>query len=163
MDHYNEADLELLISQEETAKRDGFTSQDAYKIGQAIISLIPEYDRGIALQIIREKDGAVIFQYISDDKAERNLNFAHMKHEVIKVYGHSSAYLYVKEQIDHKTYTTDTLLASAGSFPIYNSHNEWIASILISGLHHGEDHEILIRGLEKADQKVYPQFTKALN
>jgi uncharacterized protein (UPF0303 family) len=160
---YDEKDLALLISQEETAKRESFTSQDAYHVAQAILSLLPEYDRGIALRIVREKDGAVIFQYISDDKAQRNIGFAKRKQEVIHVYGHASASLYVKEQIEETSYTTDQVLASSGSFPIYNHQNVLIASILISGLHHGQDHELLIRGLEKADHKSYPKFTKPLD
>ncbi len=156
---YDEKDLKTLEEQEKTFAMSSFTSKDALAIGNAMVSLLPEYDRGIVVQIIRESDQNVIFQYITDDKTEKNIMYTTGKHACISQFGHSSAWVFVLGKLKPLSEGT---AASGGAFPIFNQEGKLIASILVSGLHEGKDHELILRALKKVYHKDYPDLIKAL-
>lgn len=155
---YQQSDLEILLQQEQDLRYESFHSQDALVLGQAIIEEAKHEDRGIVIQIIREIDGLVIFQYAMDDKAERNFMFCSYKHEALLEQGHSSAWMYVNAEINgnHKN------MFSGGSFPIRDLENHLIASVMVSGLHEGKDHHIIVHALEKILKKTTVEFTNDL-
>ncbi len=161
---YDESDLKVLEEQERCFCVEEVTSQDALQIGMNIISFLPEYDRGISVQIIRESDECTVFQYITDDKKESNLMYASGKRNAILAYGHSSAYVNVYRKLHDidEELKEKKVLPSGGAFPLYNKEGKLVASVLVSGLHEGKDHELIVRGLEKTYGVKAPVFVKAL-
>jgi uncharacterized protein (UPF0303 family) len=155
---YTQSDLDILIQQEQDLRYDTFHSIDAFKLGEEIIKQAEKEDRGIVIQIIRESDGLVIFQYVMDDKAERNFIFCSYKHEALLEQGHSSAWMYVNEEVkgNHES------IYSGGAFPIRDQDNHLIASLLVSGLHEGKDHHIIVHALENVLNKNTVSFTNEL-
>ena len=155
---YTQNDLDILLKQEEDLRYKEFKSIDAFKLGQTIIELAKTEDRGLVIQIIRESDSLVIFQYAMDDKAQRNFMFCEFKHEALLKHSHSSAWVYVNEEIKGNQENMN----SGGAFPIRDLNNNHIASILISGLHNGKDHHIIIEALESVLSKKTTPFTNVL-
>ncbi len=161
---YEESDLEILAEQEKCfALQTEFTSEEAFRLGTHIVSLLPQYDRGISLQIVRESDGLTIFQYVSDDKKQSNLQYAAGKRNAILAFGHSSAYLNILCKVHPDTnWKEKNALPSGGAFPLFNQEGTLIASVLVSGLHEGKDHEIILRGLSLTYKKQPVAFSKAI-
>ena len=50
---------------------------------------------------------------------------------------------------------------AGGAFPICVGH-KWVATLLVSGLHEGKDHELIIRALSRYLNIAVPEFVKAL-
>lgn len=158
---YTEDDLAILENQEKAFVLDGCDSSILLPIAEAILSLRHEYDRGIALQIVREHDQLVMFQFVDDDKAERNLRFCAGKRAAELALGHSSAWGYVYSQIHGHASTMD-MVYSGGAFPLKDQQGNLLASILVSGLHEGGDHRLIVRALAQALGRRCPEFVKPL-
>ena len=158
---YDAKTLDLLRQEEEELRFDSFDSHDAFHLGSQIISLADEYDRGIAVRITREKDACVVFQYLDSDKTDRNLFFAEGKRKASLSSGHSSFFVYA-DHVLHGSYKNlsddpDTYCLSGGAFPIrVNGKTEYTVSV--SGLHEGEDHELVVRALYALKKKKMPDF-----
>lgn len=141
-----------------------FGSDEALRLGNAVADLSSDYGRGVLVQIVREKDGLTLFQWASDDKAPRNLEFAQTKRQASLTCGHSSLWGYVRRTLDGvKPASRDEVtgaLYSAGAFPIVDGTGQRVATVSISGLHEGRDHELAVRALERALGVVAPTFTE---
>lgn len=77
---YREEEKEMhpmLLDQERVLRYPtSFGAYEALALGQAAIDLAPEYESGYTITITRECDGVRMFQWVADDKEERNLLFA---------------------------------------------------------------------------------------
>lgn len=159
--HYSPRCLEVLQCQEDILQYGSFGSKEALQLGAIAAELAVEYDRGVGIAIIRESDGLVIFQYMMDDKAPRNLNFMEGKRRAVLESGHSSLWPYVENAINGKWQDMmerkPYVLPSGGAFPI-RANGEHVATISISGLHEGKDHELVVRALSKALEQSVPAF-----
>lgn len=160
---YEDSDLEILYKQEEILQFDSFDSQTALDLGKCLIELAKEYDREIAVQIVREADEAVIFQYMMDSKSARNLEIMARKRKTALASQHASAVSAIELRKTGKRppYLTEEMAAAAGAFPI-RVNQKWVATLLVSGLHEGKDHELIIRSLSRYLQVSCPDFVKAL-
>ena len=158
---YTKQDLKVLEEQEKALSYESFDNEDALILAEQIIELQKEYDRGIALRIVRESDGLVMFQYVMKDKNANNIMYAEGKHNAIKEYGHSSAWVNVAFQTEGFV-LKEGVLPSGGAFPIYLKDGTLAASVLLSGLHEGKDHELIIRAISDVQDCEYPDFIKAL-
>ena len=158
---YTEEDLTLLESQEKAFTIGACDSSLLLSIAETILGFRHEYDSGIALQIIREYDHLVMFQFVDDDKAERNLKFCAGKRTAELALGHSSAWGYVYSQI-HVLSSSMGMVYSGGAFPLKDEEGHLLASILVSGLHEGGDHRLIVRGLAEALGRSCPEFPKPL-
>lgn len=154
-------DLAVLEAQEKTLAYDSFDNEDALKLGMKIIELQKEYDRGVAVRIVRESDSLVMFQYVMKDKNERNITYAEGKHNAVKEYGHSSAWVNVASHTEGFT-LREGVLPSGGCFPVYLTDGTLAASVMVSGLHEGKDHELIVRAISEVTGKTYPDLIKAL-
>lgn len=146
--------LDDLLAQEGRLRFDRpFSSKDALELGSIIARLNEEYDRGVCVKITREVDGLVIFQWFADDKAARYHRFLDGKRLAALGCGHSSLWAEVAHQLDGsyaEMYAADAPeWPGAGAFPI-RVGGEWVATISVSGLHEGKDHEIVTRALDEA-------------
>lgn len=158
---YTEDDLAILEEQEKAFEIDACDSSILLSIAEAMLSLRHEYDRGIALQIVREHDQLVMFQFVDDDKAERNLKFCAGKRAAELALGHSSAWSYVYSKI-HGLSSSMDMVYSGGAFPLKDRNGNLLASILVSGLHEGGDHRLIVRALTQALGRDCPEFPKPL-
>ncbi len=158
---YTEADLDILEQQENALRYETFTNEDALKLGMQILTLQKNYDRGVAVRITRESDGLVLFQHVMEDKNERNLKYAEGKHLCVTEYGHSSAWVNVASKIRNME-LKEGLLPSGGCFPIFLKDGTLAASVMVSGLHEGKDHELIVRAISEILETPYPEFIKAL-
>lgn len=163
--NYDEACLNILKKQEELLQYNSFSSEDAMELGQIIVQLAREYNGEVAIQIVREKDELVIFQYIMNSKSMRNIRFMEGKRKAALISKHASIYPGIENKVTNKlnpkiSYENGSIPVG-GAFPI-RINNEWIATVLISGLHEGKDHELLVHAISKHLNKVVPDFNKAL-
>ena len=80
---YREEEKEMhpmLLDQERVLRYPtSFGAYEALALGQAAIDLAPEYESGYTITITRECNGVRMFQWVADDKEERNLLFAEGK------------------------------------------------------------------------------------
>lgn len=153
--------LEVLKEQEEALKFERFGSREALCLGTAIAELAGEYDREISVRITREADGAVLFQYMMDSKGPRNEQFMEGKRRAVLDTGHCSLWPFVEHKINGSWQEMfekgRTSLPAGGAFPI-RVGEEQVATVAVSGLHEGKDHELVIRGLEKVLEKKVREF-----
>lgn len=153
--------LEALREQEECLRFEKFLSQDALRLGNAVAELAGEYDREISVRITREADGAVLFLYLMDSKSQRNVGFMEGKRQAVLATGHCSLWPYVEHKLNgswQEMFAEGSKnLACGGAFPI-RVGNEHMATVAVSGLHEGKDHELIVRALEKVLGKKAPDF-----
>lgn len=119
-----------------------FGADEALDLGCHVAHMAGEYDRGFTVRIFRESDGLMLFGWAMDDKAPRNDDFVAWKRELAKGCGHASLWAGLAPD--------GVGIGAAGAFPIRNTNGEWVATICVSGLHDGKDHEIVVRALEQA-------------
>lgn len=147
------AALDTLAQQEQLLRYpQQFGSAEALELGCAIARLAPEYDRGITAVITRESDGCLLFAWSTDDKAPRNYDFAEGKRQASLASGHASVWGYLEHELsapDEPLFTEQTVgMPCAGAFPIFVG-DERVATVCVSGLHEGRDHEIVVRALQQ--------------
>ena len=160
------ASMDILLEQEELLRYPGtFGAREALSLGNTVANLSAEYERGITVEVFRESDGMVLFAWSSDDKAPRNYGFIAGKRAAALSSGHASPYKQIQvvsEGGDAEALWSDPASApAAGAFPI-RVGDEWVATIVVSGLHHGQDHEICVRALSHELSVEVPAITEEL-
>lgn len=138
-----------------------FTAQDALELGTEIVRQSEQYGEDIAVRILRCKDDLPIFQYVGDTRSARNLNFAMAKADTVKHTGHCSLWALAQEEATGSLTAlfeeTSGCLPVGGSFPIFVG-GELAAIIATSGLHHGYDHEAVVKALCATQHKPLPAY-----
>ena len=138
-----------------------FGSAAALKLGFTAASLAPLFDSGYTVTVTRESDGVRVFQYVAEDTGERNLVFAEGKRRAALAAGHASpwAQLAAVEAGDETSVWANVPqeVPACGAFPI-RAGDDWVATIAVSGLHDGQDHEVILRALEICLQAKAPRW-----
>ena len=146
-----------------------FGSNKAFELGCIAMRLSKEYDRGVSVRVTRESDGLVMFEWAADDKAPRNQAFMEGKRQASLETGHSSLWAWVAHELGGRCRDLfDRMMAgpaaatpekpyacvAAGAFPIWvataDGGVERVATLAVSGLHEGRDHEVAVRALSEA-------------
>lgn len=143
---------EVLIEQERILRFPQFGAREALELGQTAIAIIPQFESGYSITITRERDGVRMFQWVDDSKDERNLLFADGKrHSALKA-GHAGPWAQLQAAIDGDLSqvwaNVPDEVPACGAFPI-RVGDEWVATIGVSGLMEGLDHEVILRALEQ--------------
>ena len=156
--------LDVLAEQERTLRyASKFDADDAFELGAAIKELAGDYDLGYVIRIVRESDGYDLFRWGADGKRPANYDYADGKRRATLRLGHCSLWGWTQAQLDG---TSGELFSHgdmpvAGAFPI-RVGDEQVATVCVSGLHEGLDHELLVRGLSKVlgvEVPAYPCVT----
>lgn len=153
---------EVLLEQERVLRYPkSFGAHEALALGRAAIDLVSEYESGYTVTITRECDGVRMFQWVADDKNERNLLFAEGKRRAALAAGHAGPWAQLEAAISGGldaiwAHVPDEVPA-CGAFPI-RVGDDWVATIAVSGLHDGLDHEVILRALERALGVVVPRW-----
>lgn len=143
----------VLLEQEHALRYEQFGALEALTLGNAVVSCVTDYDRGVMVQIARESDGLVLFQWAADDKAPRNEVFVAAKRAAVELSDGCSLRCYVEycldgtwgEMLEHDS----AAIFAGGAFPLHVG-DELVATISVSGLHEGKDHELVVRALSRA-------------
>ena len=148
---WDEGALAQLEEQERVLRYpDAFGASRALELGDTIVRLAASYDRGITVEITRDADDMVLFAWSADDKAPRNYGFAAGKRRVSRAAGHSSLWVPVAHTVRGDYPELFDFAAgycpAGGAFPIVVA-GERVATVAVSGLHEGKDHELAVRAL----------------
>lgn len=155
--------MDVLVAQERElryARR--FGAAEALDLGIAAARLASEFDETYTVTITREEDGVIAFQWLGEGKGERNLMFAAGKRAAALASGHASPWAQLHaiasdEPLDEVWALVPEVCPSCGAFPV-RVGDEWVATIAVSGLHEGLDHEVIVRALEQVLEKTVPRF-----
>lgn len=157
------AAMDVLLKQEQELRfADMFGAKEALELGTAASQLADEYDETYTVTITREEDEAVAFQWLGEGKGARNLMFAAGKRAAALEAGHASPWAQLDaiasgNPLEAVWARVPQIVPSCGAFPI-RVGNEWVATIAVSGLHEGLDHEVIVSALEKVLGKSVPRF-----
>lgn len=123
---------------------ESFSSNDALDLGILTAKIAKEeFQSDVVILITREKDQNVIFQYIMDEKSQRNIDFANMKRNATLKTGHNSLWVLMNGLINDESLLQDTsYIPVGGAWPIYIG-NELVGTIAVSGLKAGKDYTLL--------------------
>lgn len=140
-------DAGVLEAQERMLRyKKAFTSDDAFALGCAAVRFSRECDLPMAVRIVRERDGLVLFQWMGEGKTERHVGFMEGKRRAALECGHSS--LWAEFDPGHRG-EEGLPSITGGAFPI-RVGDEVVATMCVSGSHLGLDHEVCVRALASA-------------
>ena len=142
----------VLLEQERVLRYECFGAIEALKLGSTAASLAPEFGEGVSVTITRESDGVVQFHWVADDKDGKNLLFANGKRKAALETGHASPWTQLEGALDGDVAQVwskvPDVVPACGAFPI-RVGDEWVATLAVSGLSNGEDHELIVCALEQ--------------
>ena len=138
---------------------------EALKLGNVVASLAPDFGEGVSITITLESDGVRMFQWVADDKDERNLLFAEGKRASARKAGHAGPWAQLEAakagDMSRVWENVPTEVPACGAFPI-RVGDEWVATIAVSGYMEGLDHEIILRALEQVLDVTVPRWDAAV-
>lgn len=156
-----QAAMEVLLEQERVLRYEHFGAYEALELGRIAASLAPDFGEGISVTITREADGVRMFQWVADDKNEKNLLFADGKRTAALRAGHAGPWAQLEAAVSGDLSAVwanvPNEVPACGAFPI-RVGDEWVATITVSGYMEGLDHEIILRSLEKALEVKVPRW-----
>lgn len=137
--------MDEVLTLEKKLRFDKFDNQDALVIGQKIIDLIKVRKlKPVRIRIVYEGD--IVFQYLMPGK--KSVEWLDRKQNTVERYQHSSYYVFLDQQENHCYDENDPHIAiCGGGFPII-VNNQICGCIIVSGLRHDEDHQLIIDVLE---------------
>lgn len=143
--------IAMLEMQEEILQFSHFTNEDAWELGNIIVAEAKRRKLPVAVSI-RLNSGYTVFQYAADGTNLHNENCMRRKFNTVKTLEKSSlsTYMLLRKSgenvnslfLDEKDYA-----ASGGGFPIRVEEVGVIGAILVSGLDHVTDHDLIVKCL----------------
>ena len=156
---------EVLLEQERRLGNEHFGCTGDLKLGNVVAALVPDFGEGVSITITRESDGVRMFQWVADDKDERNLLFAEGKRASARKAGHAGPWAQLEAakagDMSRVWESVPTEVPACGAFPI-RVGDEWVATIAVSGYMEGLDHEIILRALEQVLGVKVPRWGAAV-
>lgn len=138
--------MDNLLQLENDLTFSSFNHEDAYLLGQILVQKIQKQKlKNIRMRIVLNHD--IVFQYLMEGK--HGDEWLNRKQKTVETFQHSSYYIWSCNEQTHQYdgYTKDSTYAiCGGGFPII-VQNEIIGCAIVSGLAHGEDHQILVEAL----------------
>lgn len=127
-----------------------FHSEIALKLGGMLVQFAKKYQEDLVVLIVREDDQTIIFQYVGNKKTKRNIEFAMKKRNTVLKTGHSSLWSMAKAMSEggaEEVFLDECdCLPVGGAFPVYVD-KKLVATICVSGLHNGMDHQLIVDAL----------------
>lgn len=126
---------------------ENFSHEQALILGVKAQQIVKEENlKAVGIRIVY-KD-LLVFQYLMDGKKEDN--WLKRKAKTVLDSGHSSYYVYCHQE-DYQTWIDDESYAiCGGGYPIIEN-GQCVGAICISGLKHGDDHELIVRILKEME------------
>ena len=145
--------LALLEMQEEVLQFSHFTNEDAWEIGNGIVMEAKKRKLPVMVSI-RRNNGMILFQYAADGTTLQNEAEIQRKMNTVRTLERSSLYTNVLLRKNEAT-LADWYLdekehgASGGGFPIRVEEVGVIGSILVAGLDHFSDHDLIVKSISR--------------
>lgn len=159
----SKAAMNVLLEQERLLSyKEQFGATEAFELGSSVSRASKAFEHGVSVTIVRESDDLVMFQWVADDCDGRNILFAQGKRAAAKKAGHASPWAQLVAAADG----TDPAsvwanvpdeVPACGAFPI-RVGEEWVATLCVSGLSDGLDHEVIVRALEQVLGTEVPRW-----
>lgn len=141
--------IAMLAMQEEILQFQHFTNEDAWELGSIIAAEAKRRQLHVAVSI-RLNNGFTVFQYAADGTNVSNEKWLDRKFQSVRMLEHSTLHtcmlLKKNEQtledwyLDPKAYA-----AVGGGFPVRVEEVGVIGAILVSGLDHVSDHDLIVK------------------
>lgn len=154
---FSEEDKAILAAIEQRLVFQVFDSQAALALGALLVEEAVAFGEEPAIRMERLSDGAAIFQYIGNSGGERNIGFAQRKMATVPATGFSSLYSLALLADNPQLLDLERTLPDAGALPIKVA-GEMVAILGISGLHHGNDHRLLMQVLSNFLGVKLPEY-----
>lgn len=163
--NYSSKHIDELEFIEKDLRFENFDALFALKLALKIIEESKKYEEEIALIIFDETKQLVVFQYVMNSKSSRNIELASLKRNTVCRTGHSSLWTLVEAKKEskniNKLFQNKDCLPVGGAFPIYVEEKH-VATVAISGLHEGLDHDLIVKSLYNFLNKKEYTFTGKL-
>jgi len=152
---------EALLEQEAKLRYERFGATEALELGLAFARRVPDLASGVSVTITRESDGVVMYQWVADDKDVHNLEFAAGKRVAALQAGHAGPWLQLdmleRGEAEGMWDRVPAFVPAGGAFPIRVGET-WVATLAVSGLAVGRDHELVVSVLEEVLNVSVPRF-----
>lgn len=145
--------LAMLEMQEEILQFSHFTNEDAWELGNMIVDEAKKRKLGVAVSI-RLNNGYTVFQYAADGTNLHNEHWMRRKFNTVRTIEKSSLHTAMLLQSSGKT-LADWFLdekdyaACGGAFPIRVEEVGVIGSVIVSGLTHFADHDLIVKCISR--------------
>lgn len=145
--------LEEVAAEEAELQLPGFTEDDAWALGSALVATARERGLPVAVDITRH--GHQLFHAALPGSAPDNDRWIERKARVVDRFGHSSLYVRLLCERDGTTLEDKFLLdgreyaAHGGAFPILVRGVGPVGTVVVSGLPQVEDHRMVVAALRE--------------
>lgn len=145
--------IAMLEMQEEILQFSHFTNEDAWEIGNIIVSEAKRRKLPVAVSI-RMNNGYVVFQYAANGTNLHNENWMSRKFNTVRTLERSSlrsCMLLRKSQETLEEWFLDAkdFAVCGGGFPIRVEEVGVIGCIIVSGLDHVSDHDLIVKCISR--------------
>lgn len=145
--------VKVLEMQEEILQFSSFTNADAWELGNMVVAEARRLGVSIAVRI-RLNNGYTVFQYGMDGTNLYNEQWMQRKENTVRVLEQSSLRLYMslrqtQESLEERFLDPREYAACGGGVPIRVEEVGVVGSIVVSGLDHVSDHDLLIKCISK--------------
>jgi len=137
--------LDELLAQEQELQFTSFSNDDAWALGNALVSGAREQGLPVAIDISRGEQR--LFHYGMPGSVADNDAWIERKNRVVRRFGHSSYYMGVQEgDAFAANYLLDEreFAAHGGAFPVIVRGVGVVGTVTVSGLPQEEDHRFVV-------------------
>ena len=129
------------------------TNEDAWELGNVIVAEAKKRKLPVAVSI-RLNNGYTVFQYGADGTNLHNENWLRRKCNTVKTMEKSSLYTYMllrksEETIGSLFLDEKDYACCGGGFPIRVEEVGVIGAVLVSGLDHVSDHDLIVKCISR--------------
>lgn len=145
--------IAMLEMQEEILQFTHFTNEDAWELGNIIVSEIKKRQLSVAVTI-RLNNGYTVFRYAANETNLQNERWMERKFNTVRQLEKSSLHACLLLQKNEKT-MADWFLdekdyaAAGGGFPIRVEEVGVIGAVIVSGLPHMADHDLVVKCISR--------------
>ena len=145
--------VKVLEMQEEILQFSSFTNSDAWELGNMVIQEAKRLGLTVAVRI-RLNNGYTVFQYGMDGTNLLNEQWMTRKENTVKTLEESSLRFCMnlranQESLEDHFLDPREYAACGGGFPIRVEEVGVIGTIVVSGLDHVSDHDLLVKCISK--------------
>lgn len=162
MNHESEIQIrEAVLTHEQQLRYESFGRADAWRLGQKIRELAEEtYGCGVVTNIYL--DGMLVFKYSMDGCDLKNEWWLQGKLNTAQKYQCSSLLAMLRVNaglLEHSEKATNNYLLCGGGFPIRLCSGEIRGYVIVSGLSHWSDHQVIADAMAACLNRQIPSVS----
>lgn len=133
-----------------------FTNEDAFQVGNIIVNIVKKQQlKPVRIRIVLADD--IVFQYLMEGK--KGVMWLDRKQKTVETFQCASLEVFTKAKTDPEkfaAYQTAEYAICGGGYPIIVD-NQIIGCVIVSGLAHEDDHQLIVDALTQYKQKEEKQ------